>query len=400
MISIKTLAASYTLSAKLDPEKCEHLIQKLPIKRTGILDYVYPNNIKAAVVQMKLSPFKDFKSFVQECCRLIDTGVQGGSHIIVFPHLLGLLPVTVDKGACEVTTDFLHDLLSGKTPAPALQQRFRQMLDRFGDFLFDCYYNLFLLLAHRYNVYIAAGSIYVCTSQGIYCRSYLFSPDHEEAFFQDKIHLNPVERQLGVVSGNELHIIPLKVGNVAILADTDCSFYECHKVAKALGAQIILSPSLCSESLSHIPEYNASRMQAQHFNLYNLRSSFFSDGKLVAPFSGASGIYAPLSLSKSLDGIIAHTQEGEGESQVLVGRIEPPKLSENLDVYSFSTNAAFCNCLMNTVYPAYFSEEAPSPSADTVQQPVSPPDDTTDDTPSPQPAPAASEPDPASAEKE
>ena len=60
MLSLKTIAASYTLSAKLDPEKCEKLIEALGIRRSTILDYVYPNNIKLSAAHLRQREVNSF----------------------------------------------------------------------------------------------------------------------------------------------------------------------------------------------------------------------------------------------------------------------------------------------------------------------------------------------------
>lgn len=363
MFSLKTLAASYTLSAKLDPDKIASILNHMEIKRSTALDYVYPNNVKMAAVQMQLEPFRDFKAFVAECRRLIEAAIQNGAHLILFPHLTGLLPITADKTACGVFCRFIDELLSEGHNDFALQQHFLKLMERFSDFLFDCYYNLFLVLAHKYNIYIAAGSTYILTAQGVFCRSYLFSPDHADAFFQEKIHLSPLEKRLGILPGNQINILDLKIGKTAILCDCDAAFYECFKVSKALGAQIILVPSMKSEVYSHTLEYNAALMQAQHFGVYTARSCFFSTGSFLNAFEGSSGIYAPLALTKNLDGILAYTKNCGEKSQVVCARIEPPKLSENMDVYSFSSSSSFCKPMIENVYPSFFKHGFPAPSS-------------------------------------
>lgn len=363
MLSIKLSAASYRLAARLEPAKCERIINEQGIKRSTLLDYVYPNNVKIATAHMRLTAFKDLRALIREYCRLIDSAVQSGAHLILFPHLTGLAPITVEKGSCQIAGRFISDLFAGKLSDTALRQHFELLIDRFSDFLFDCYYNLFLLLAHKYNIYIAAGSTYIASSRGVFCRSYLFSPDQDEAFFQDKIHLNPIERKLGLLAGNELKVFDLKIGKTAFLTDADSTFFECFKVSKSLGAQIILTPALCSEVLSHNAACNPSLTHAQHHNLITVRSSYISKGDIFPKFSGASGIYAPFSMTKGLDGILMHTIEGVEDNCVLTARVDPPKLPENLDVYCYSTNSAFCENMMNNIYPAYFKNHFPAPDS-------------------------------------
>lgn len=353
MLPFKILTASYRLAARLEPEKCEQIISSRKIKRSTILDYVYPNNVKLAAAQMCLTPYQDIQSFIQECCRILDTAVKSGSHLVLFPHLAGALPLTIEKNAGAIAAQFIRDIANGKPSA--LKQRFDQMIDRFSDFLFDCSYNIFLLLAHKYNVYIATGGLYISSKDGVLCRSYLFSPDQPEAFFQDKLQLSPFEKRLGVSAGNELKVFDLKIGKTAILAETDGLYYECFKVAKALGADIILCPSLRGEALPGYPAYNPALQHAQHFNVYTARASFCSAGELIPKFPGASGIYAPLTLSKDLDGVVA-AAEADCPS-VISARIDPPKLAENIDVYAMNAGAGLCQTLANEIYPLLFKEK-------------------------------------------
>lgn len=356
MFSLKMIAASYRLAARLEPEKCEQVISALKIKRSTILDYVYPNNVKLAAVQMQLSPYRDMPAFIQDCCRMIDAAIKSGAHLVLFPHLAGALLLSTEKNAQAITAQFIQDVAAGKGSAASLKQRFDWIMDKFSDFLFDCTYNIFLLLAHKYNVYIAAGGLYISSADGVFCRSYLFSPDQPEAFFQDKIQLSPLEQRLGVTAGNELKVFDLKIGKTAILAETDSLYYECFKAARALGADIILCPSLRGETLSGCPDYNPALQHAQHFNVYTARSSFCSAGELLPEFQGASGIYAPLMLSKDLDGIVAAAETGR--PSVTAARIDPPKLAENIDVYSLNAGTSLCETMLNEIYPQFFRQQA------------------------------------------
>lgn len=371
MLSLKLISASYRLSGRLDPEKLDHIIETMNIKRSTILDYVYPNNVKVAAIQMKAAPCKDLKTFVQECCRLIDTAVKAGAHVVLFPHLFGLTPLSIDKTSAAITNKFIEDLRTNRLSGNALRTQFNQISERFTDFLFDCYYHLFFKLAHRYNIYIAAGSTYVTTAKGIYCRSYLFSPDHQEAFFQDKIQLSPSERKLGVLAGDELNVLDLKIGRVALLAAEDAAFFECYKVARTMGTQIVLSPTLHSDRTSHSLRYNASLLAAQHFNLFTACSSLFSTGDETPAFGGASGIYAPQMMTRNLDGVVVHTNESMAQSHVLCARVDPPKLVENMDVYAYSTNSGFCETMLNEVYPDFFkTKELESRDQEKKSEPV------------------------------
>ena len=181
-------------------------------------------------------------------------------------------------------------------------------------------------------------------------------------FFQDKITLSPPERALGIQPGNELKIFDSKIGKLAILADTDGSFYECYKAAKALGAQLVLTPALSSEQLSHNPRYNASLMNAQHYNLYTVRSSFYSTGETLPAFRGASGIYAPLLMTRDLNGVVVHNHESDETGGVLSSRIDPPRLLDNMDVYSHHRNPLFYERMMKETYPGFFKGTLPSPT--------------------------------------
>lgn len=363
MLSIQTLIASYALSSKLDPQKCERIISQLGITRSGALDYIYPNNIKLSTAHLRLTEYSDLKMFIEDCCHLIDLAVQAGSQLILFPHLLGLAPISVDKPSLRLAQSFVKDIfaqtpVSVKLQDHSFRQRFNQLIDRFSDFLFDCYYSAFLLLAHRYNIYIAAGSTYIATARGVFCRSFLFSPDHDQAFFQDKLTVSPMERRLGVLTGSELKLFESKIGKICILTDTDAEFFECFKVAKNLGAKLVLTPAMCSEVFSHTPRFNASLMGAQHYNLFTARSSFYSAGDLFQQFPGASGIYAPLWATKNLDGLIVHSNKSDESGAVLSSRIDPSKLEESLDSYTHDINASFCESLMTQIYPEHFIEMA------------------------------------------
>lgn len=363
------------LATKLDAQKCKNYIASLPIRACQSLNLVQENNIKVSTVHLRLNDYKDVRVFIEDCRHLIDLAAAAGAQLILFPHLTGLLPVLADR-ASENMAHRLLEALSSQAPGrmgdTSLRQRFTQLMDHISDAALACYTAIFSTLSHRYGIYIAPGSTYVAMQRGIFCRSFLFSPFHDEPFSQDKLTLSPTERRLGVLAGSELRSVDTEIGRLVLLTDTDSALYECYKVALALGAQIVLSPALLSEPYGYNLHYNPSMMAAQHYSLYTVRSSLYSMGNLFAPFKGASGIYAPMEMTKNSDGIIIHTSANDEAGGVLSSRIEPPKLKSEQDaVYTSFRNPPFYGDLMSRVYQEYFlakSSLSPQPQRTAAQR--------------------------------
>jgi len=333
--SLKSQAALLLLGNKLDPQALERCFLAEKLRPSQALDYVSPANIKAAAVQLQLQPAANLRQLVEPLRQLVDQGCRQGAQLIAFPAYMGLWPLSLSPTLAEEVLALVADAREGKFPQA------RQRLDslqELSSLLFTWYYNTFALLANQSRLYIHAGST-VLYDQGRWVeRGFLFDPRGEVIQEQDKLFLSPGEKALGLSPGSGLDICSSPFGPLATLLGRDSFYFEGAKVARQLGARILICPLLPEEAPGEVAQRCGPWMRCQEQPLYALAP------RLVGPWGGGGelgghgGIFGPYEASRgSQTGILA--QGGTGQ-QLILSRLDLERLSLTVDLYHGDSNEA------------------------------------------------------------
>lgn len=169
--------------------------------------------MKVAALQYSYEPFADFSDYQQKITTLVDRYAEQGVQVLLFPEYAGVE---------------MH------TFAPSLQE----MEDYLPDYL-----ALFKHLSLSRRMMICTGSLVVRTPEGVFNRSYLFSPNGKMGI-QDKCNLIPSEVEEGFFSsGNTLHVFETSMGKVGICICYDVEFPSLVRQYVEADVSLILVPS-------------------------------------------------------------------------------------------------------------------------------------------------------------
>ncbi len=338
MKQLKYRSAAFLLSNKLDPSAIERVFRNRPMKASAELNYVNKSNIKLAVIQMELRPYRSLTEWIAHLQDLVTEAQENGAQLISFPEYVGLLPLLISPTLRELTEDFFDALEEKK------MDFCREILDFFSEqlseVLFSCYYNTFALLANRSRVYIHAGSTLLFDHGSLRERCFLFSPDGEVVLEQDKLFLSKTEKALGICPGTELELCDTLLGRIAILPGADSSYFEPSKIAYQLGAQIVLCPVSPIRQENEVAERCGPWMRCQEQAFYALVSRFVG-GENSFRFCGKAAIFAPYEATRSSkNGIVVQSAQNDSEV-VLFSRVNLDYLDLPVDLYASDSNPDF-----------------------------------------------------------
>ena len=90
MKQLKYRSAAFLLSAKLDPSAIERVFRNRPLKPSSELNYVNKSNIKLAVIQMEVRPYRSLSEWIAHLQYLVTEAQENGAQMISFPEYVGL----------------------------------------------------------------------------------------------------------------------------------------------------------------------------------------------------------------------------------------------------------------------------------------------------------------------
>ena len=335
MGNIKHRSAAFLLKNKLDPNSLDNCFNRLPLKPSNELEYVNKANLKIACIQMELKPYKNLQDFVNHLKDITADAQEKGAQLISFPEYIGLIPLLLSPTFSDLIWDFLYELKHKNYDF--CKETLKFFSEELSETLFTCYYNTFALLANQSKLYIHAGSTILNDKGNLYEKCFLFNPNGDVILEQNKIFLSAEEKALGITAGNEIELCNSELGKIAILAGKDCYYYETAKIAKELGAEIILCPINPTTQDDSLSERRAAWARCQEQSLYAVVSRFvgnFFDTKL----KGKCAIYSPYDAGKNnYNGIITESKNSETNT-VLVKRLNLEYLYLEKDHYHSDYN--------------------------------------------------------------
>lgn len=344
MNQLKYRTAAFLLASRLDPSAIERCFRQNPLRPSAELEFVSKVNIKLAAVQMELRRYRNLPELVEHLKGLVDDARKQGAQLVSFPEYVGLLPLLMSPTLCELAEDLLNAAEEGDdSTVKDILSFFEEQLSAP---LFTAYYNFFALLANQSRLYIHAGSTLLMQDGKLVERCFLFGPDGETILEQDKLFLSPLERKLGLCAAEQLELTDTPLGRIAMLPGRDSYYFETAKIARQLGAQLLLCPLSPSFEDNEMAQRCGPWMRCQEQPLYAVAAHFvgqlseLGEGRLC----GKAGIYGPYEAVKASHGGIA-AQCSDEKEKVLVSRVDMECLPLLSDPYSADENEAICPAL-------------------------------------------------------
>jgi predicted amidohydrolase len=269
---------------------------------------------------------------------------------VIFPEysgavLLGLLP-GLDKLQEGTSLDDAMKELGGES------LQLGDVFDVVAPAARRIYETTFSILAKNFGVHIATGSIILPGRRGKrYGTNYLFGPDGRLIGTQRKLHMFTSE--LGwVTPGNELRVFDLPFARVAIPICMDYTYWETTRIAYLLGAEIFVDPSFDDDISSTMwTRYRGVYSRVQESPAYGIHCYMVGDF-LGYHLRGLSGVYAPLELTPSGDGILAEAKSSIDE-EVLAADLDLAALRNYKAKHPLDFNVALYEKYLPSAYEAY-----------------------------------------------
>jgi predicted amidohydrolase len=158
-----------------------------------------------------------------------------------------------------------------------------------------------------------------------------------------------VEQDLGLEEGAEIRMFPTPLGAVSMIVADDIHYYETAKIAKELGASILLNPTVFSREYTPVDAAAGLNLRVQENRVYGVQSVLVGDSGLGFPLEGPCAIYAPNDMVRNKNGIL---EQGSGRfaPDILCRRLNLERLRDIINPYTADRNAAFMDKYVDRLY--------------------------------------------------
>lgn len=331
--SYKMLA--FRMSYKVNQGKINAIFEKKEHEPTDNLAFIAPDNIKVGAAQVTVKKYKSLTEYVHDMERYVEKAAKLGVQLLCFPHGCGLLPLMMLPNI----EDVLRSFEAVKGDDTAVSDLLYPLLEHLSDFTYETFVTTFGNLAKSYGIYIMAGSAFLYDNGKMICRSYLFDEAGQIIGVQSKLHYhNKFERVMDIALDNKINIFDTKLGKIAMLIDGDAKQFECVKIAKALGANLLLCPAYArTDNLAELASFSF----VQNADLYGVYQAVsMLTGERGVDYFGSSAVYAPVHITKNRDGILSKILI-ENEAGITSSRIDLTRLGRAPDAYTADRNTEF-----------------------------------------------------------
>jgi predicted amidohydrolase len=300
-VNIEALIEKW-FNKKISLEIIEKYCQQLRIEGRRISEDIDPENIRASCVQRQIHPVNSIERYIDMLCGFIDQAVKEDSHLIIFPEynffdLFGLIP----------GFHCLNQILNKRAVNAKDREEEREKesgLKGNNNFLTTIFKGvakpieagikkIFSLLAKEYGIYTYTGSYILKEKEVIYNAGSLFGPEGNLIGTQKKMHLTDFEVKIGMKRASKMEVHSLPFGKVVCPICMDATYFETFRIAREIGADIIILP------IANLEEYSTWK----------------------------AGIFAPLLMTERKDGILSLSPSHEG-NHLITADINIKKLYE------------------------------------------------------------------------
>jgi predicted amidohydrolase len=184
------------------------------------------NSLAVSIAQFELAPDADFDAFGSRVEAVAREAVADGSRLVLLPELIttSLLAARPDREDLTVAD---------------LNRVYREHFPLYTDRLIELYQDL----SAATGIAIAGGSHLRSVDGELRNTAVVALPDGS-IVLQDKLHLTPAERSMGVVPGDDVTVFEVDGMPMAVQICADIEFPEVPRILARRGVEAILCPSL------------------------------------------------------------------------------------------------------------------------------------------------------------
>lgn len=307
------------MSYKINRREIDKMADKLNIERSDNMQAATEEAVRVAAAQLMINRYGSPLEYLVDMNLYVGAAVNKRAQLVCFPAYTGVLPASFLPQYDQAMPGIRPLVTTGMPDIQVLHET----LSYFSDFMFDAYYFAMSALAARHGIYIMAGTALYFAENELVHRAFLFNDLGDLVGFQDKISLNPLEQALRIEPASELKVFETAIGNLAILIGEDADYFETGRIAKNLGADILLCPTVFIKEQSSVDMALGPNMRSQENHIFCAQSVLVGDTGLGFSAEGCACLFAPNELLAHKNGIIAQT----------TGRFEPDIACATLNQY-------------------------------------------------------------------
>jgi len=275
--------------------------------------------IRAAAVQRSICPVKSLEEYADAMEYFVKEAAVHGCDIIAFPEynffdLLGVIP-----GFAGLNRYLNRKAVRKVYGSEASQINPKGLYPLFCSIsvpVRNAIEQLMCGLALKYNIYIYTGSYFIKEKEELLNGGAFISREGKILGRQKKLHLTDFEEKLGIKRDKEFRVISLDIGNVAFPVCMDATYYETFNLAKSQGCDIVVLPIANNEEYGLYRALRGIWPRVQESHVYGIKASL--NGWFCGlHFTGKAGIFAPIGITPSMDGIVSISKDFEGDSLVV-----------------------------------------------------------------------------------
>lgn len=219
--------------------------------------------LRIAATQFALRPESSLDSFSAHVEAVVSSAAAEGAQLVLLPELVTTGLLASHRNTADLDAAHIGNVYRTLFPLIA-----------------DHYVDVMSAIAGRHNTIIAGASNIRRVADGsLRNTAYLFHPNgHVD--LQDKLHLTPPERAMGITAGDKVTAVSIEGFNVALQICADIEFPEVSRHLAFEGTSLILAPSLTWNSRGANRVRYSAHARALENQLY----------VAVSPLVGSNGI--------------------------------------------------------------------------------------------------------------
>ncbi|MDL2247692.1 hypothetical protein LJC05_03065 [Bacteroides sp. OttesenSCG-928-J23] len=318
---------------KVSPREIEKIVDSLGITAEESPEIIDSESVRVAAVQVMLRRYSSLAEYVFDLNLYLADAVNRRAQLVCFPDWCGLLPLGFHP-RLNTVLEPLRPKEGASFPDP---DALFELFSRLGDQLFDTTFQTMSLLASRHRVWVMAGTVPYFDGDDLRLRALLFDRHGELAGFQDKLTLTSYQKEVGFTSAEELRIFQTPAGLVAILAGSDSDYFELGRIAKNMGAQILLCPRNFTGEYTPVRAALGVNMRVQETHTFGVQSVLVGNTGMGIVLEGAAQLFAPNGMVRTKNGVLLRAQLS-GEPDIICGQLSMERLQQLTDPYTQDKN--------------------------------------------------------------
>lgn len=282
--------------------------------------------IVVSTVQRKIRLVSDLSAYMENMEKFILQSKNRNSDLIVFPEynffdIFGFIPV---MKPLNFLLKFFHSENVQKPDSADQNTLMHDIFFMLAQVIEESMKILYSQLARKYGIFIYSGTFIIKRRNSLYNCGFLFDRAGKVVLEQMKTHLTPSEEKMGITCGNTLETFLINGVRFAFPICMDASYFEVFRILMDMNTDVAVIPIANNE------EYDISRAargiwaRVQETPMYGIKSSL--NGWIMGQkFTGKAGIFAPVNLTASQNGVVSISSAPSGDF-LITSLIDPSSI--------------------------------------------------------------------------